>query len=298
MEEANKLTLGQPLEVQTPHQVPGILEIKGHHWLTRGHLIQYQPLLLDSSGPTLKTCHTLNLHATFMPAESPELAHSSLETLDQVYACRSDRTDQAVENHEEEWFTGGNSFVKDGGRRAGYAIVSTHSIRQAKSLLPNTSAQKAELITLVCQSLSHIRLYDPVGYSLYPQNSPRKNTGVGCLFPLQGIFLTQGSNLGLLHCRQILYCLSHQGEGKFVNINTNSKYAFLVLHAHTASWKDRRLLNARNSPIKYGAEILHLIEAVHKPKQVAVTPATGSKRELLKFPEETTGRIRKQRKQL
>ena len=29
---------------------------------------------------------------------------------------------------------------------------------------------------------------------------------------LQGIFLTQGSNLGLLRCRQILYCLSHQGS--------------------------------------------------------------------------------------
>ena len=93
-----------------------------------------------------------------MPAESPELAHSSLETLDQVYACRSDRTDQAVEHHEEEWFTG-NSFVKDGVRRAGYAIVSTHSIREATPLLLNTSAQKAELMTLVHQSLSHIRLF-------------------------------------------------------------------------------------------------------------------------------------------
>ena len=29
---------------------------------------------------------------------------------------------------------------------------------------------------------------------------------------IQGIFLTQGSNLALLHCRQILYCLSHQGS--------------------------------------------------------------------------------------
>ena len=29
---------------------------------------------------------------------------------------------------------------------------------------------------------------------------------------LQGIFLTQGLNLGLLHCRRILYRLSHQGS--------------------------------------------------------------------------------------
>ena len=38
-------------------------------------------------------------------------------------------------------------------------------------------------------------------------NSAGKNTGVGSLSLLQGIFLTQGSNLGLLQCRQILYCL-------------------------------------------------------------------------------------------
>ena len=43
-----------------------------------------------------------------------------------------------------------------------------------------------------------------------PWNSPGQNNGVGSLFLLQGIFLTQGSNLGLLHCRQILYQLSHR----------------------------------------------------------------------------------------
>ena len=31
---------------------------------------------------------------------------------------------------------------------------------------------------------------------------------MGCHSLLQGIFLTQGSNLGLLHCRQILYHLA------------------------------------------------------------------------------------------
>ena len=34
---------------------------------------------------------------------------------------------------------------------------------------------------------------------------PGKNTGVGCHFLLQGIFLTEGLNPGLLHCRRILY---------------------------------------------------------------------------------------------
>ena len=40
-----------------------------------------------------------------------------------------------------------------------------------------------------------------------PWNSPGKNTGAGCHSLFQGIFPTQGSNPGFLHCRQILYCL-------------------------------------------------------------------------------------------
>ena len=39
-----------------------------------------------------------------------------------------------------------------------------------------------------------------------------KNTGMGSLSLFQGIFLTQGSNWGLLRCRQILYQLSYEGS--------------------------------------------------------------------------------------
>ena len=46
---------------------------------------------------------------------------------------------------------------------------------------------------------------------LHPWNSPGQNTGVGCR-ALLGIFPTQGSNPGFLHCRWILYHLSHQGS--------------------------------------------------------------------------------------
>ena len=47
---------------------------------------------------------------------------------------------------------------------------------------------------------------------LHPWDFPGKNTGVGCHFLLQGNFLTQGWNPGLLHCRQTLYHLSHEGS--------------------------------------------------------------------------------------
>ena len=47
---------------------------------------------------------------------------------------------------------------------------------------------------------------------LCPWGSPGKNTGVGSHSLLQAISLTQGLNLDLLHCRQILYGLSHEGR--------------------------------------------------------------------------------------
>ena len=50
-------------------------------------------------------------------------------------------------------------------------------------------------------------------HGLYgPWNSPGQNTGVGSHSLLQGIFPTQGLNPALLHCRRILYQLSHKGS--------------------------------------------------------------------------------------
>ena len=45
-----------------------------------------------------------------------------------------------------------------------------------------------------------------------PWNSLGQNTGVGSLSLLQGIFPTQGLSPGVLHCRRILYQLSHKGS--------------------------------------------------------------------------------------
>ena len=47
---------------------------------------------------------------------------------------------------------------------------------------------------------------------LCPWDFPGKSTGVGCCFLLQEIFPTHGLNPRLLHCRQTLYHLSHQGR--------------------------------------------------------------------------------------
>ena len=55
---------------------------------------------------------------------------------------------------------------------------------------------------------------NPPGFSVHEIFQARI-LGVGCHFLLQGIFPTQESNLGFLHCRQMLYPLSHQGSPKY-----------------------------------------------------------------------------------
>ena len=65
------------------------------------------------------------------------------------------------------------------------------------------------LVIQSCLTLCDLINCSPPGSLVYG-DSPGKNTGVGCHALLQVIFPTQGSNPGLLHCRQILYQLSHQ----------------------------------------------------------------------------------------
>ena len=61
-----------------------------------------------------------------------------------------------------------------------------------------------------------------------PWDFPGKNTGVGCHFLLQRTFPTQGLNLGLLHCRQMLYHLNHQGS-PYTHTHTHT-------HPHTHTY--------------------------------------------------------------
>ncbi|NXU46847.1 POL3 protein, partial [Drymodes brunneopygia] len=64
-------------------------------------------------------------------------------------------------------------------------------------------------------------------------------------------------------------------EGKAINIWTDSKYAFGVVHAHGAIWKERGLLNTQKKQIKHAEEILKLLEAIHLPKRVAIMHCRG-----------------------
>ena len=66
-----------------------------------------------------------------------------------------------------------------------------------------------------------------------PQEKP-KNTEVGSLSLLQGIFPTQESNWGVLHCRWILYQLSYEGnptKGIYMNFKFTENRKAEIYHS-------------------------------------------------------------------
>ena len=105
-----------------------------------------------------------------------------------------------------------------------YRILSEFSVLYSRSLLifyficsRVYKCEKVKVsVTPSCVTLCNPRDYSPLGL-LWSWNSPGKNTGMSSHSLLQGISLTPESNLGLLHCRQFLYHLSHQGIKAYVN---------------------------------------------------------------------------------
>ena len=107
----------------------------------------------------------------------------------------------AVETHDLPWW--GSPATPGGGKWAEWGVHWNSSVGLSHE---STFFQKFTWLTYV---LSHSVVSDSSwAYGLWPnrllcpRNSPGKNTGVGCHFLLQRIFLTQGSNLHLLHWQE------------------------------------------------------------------------------------------------
>ena len=98
------------------------------------------------------------------------------------------------------------------------AVAAADSILKSRdlTLLTNSQSYDFPVVMYGCEKSEVaqlcLTLCDPMDTRLLcPWDLLGKSTGVGCHFLLQGIFLTQGSNPGLPHCRQTLYHQSHQG---------------------------------------------------------------------------------------
>ncbi|KAK4810601.1 LOW QUALITY PROTEIN: hypothetical protein QYF61_007338, partial [Mycteria americana] len=194
--KAQKLTLGQPVTVFVPHAVQTVLEQRGHRWLSPSRLIQYQASpMIEQDDVILKVTSTLN-PATLLPVnENHELEHDCLQVIEQTYP----------------WKTriGSYSLMAAALWMMGNEKLDVLWEIEAKPLLANTSAQKAEIVAL-----------------------------------------TRALELS---------------ENMRVNIYMDSKYAFGVIHAHGAVWKERGL----NSNQTWRGNF-KLLQAVLKPKEVSV----------------------------
>ena len=70
-------------------------------------------------------------------------------------------------------------------------------------------------LEFLCSAVSYsVILWTVAGQAPLSMEFSRQEHWSGLPFPSKGIFPTQGSNPGLLHCRQILYHLSHWGSPK------------------------------------------------------------------------------------
>ena len=154
-------------------------------------------------------------------------------------------------------------------------------------------------VTQLCSTLCN-----PMDWGKNPWDFPGKNTGVGRHVLLQGIFPTQGSNPGLLHCRQTIYCLSHQGFPapgplvliKWMDDEKVDKYIILVLLSQVI-WGDEKqprcqclsapssLLSKSNGSSLHpvSVEVLHTLpdnlwgypqRGLYSPGSVSVQPAS------------------------
>ena len=68
-------------------------------------------------------------------------------------------------------------------------------------------------------------------------------------------------------------------EGQRANIFTDSKYAYLTLHAHAAIWKEKQFKRATGELIEHFREIQRLLKTIYCPKGVAVMHCKGHSRD-------------------
>ncbi|KAK1333903.1 LOW QUALITY PROTEIN: hypothetical protein QTO34_006292 [Cnephaeus nilssonii] len=148
VKDANKLTLGQEVWITTLHAIEGVLKQPPDRWMSNTRMTHYQSLLLNPPRVRFHPSAALN-PATLLP--DPDLdapLHDCAGILEQVHGLRKDLTDHPLPDADVTWFTDGSSFVRDGSRYVGAAVVTETNTVWAEALPSRTSAQRAELVAL------------------------------------------------------------------------------------------------------------------------------------------------------
>ena len=112
------------------------------------------------------------------------------------------------------------------GKYTQYSVIN-HSGKEDEKESIYVYAKSLQSCLTVCNPMQSTRL-------LCPWDSPGKNTGVVCHSLLQGIFLIQGLNLGLLHCGQVLITLRIS-----ISVHQIHTVSFIFFHKHVFLYLNR-----------------------------------------------------------
>ncbi|KAK4810474.1 LOW QUALITY PROTEIN: hypothetical protein QYF61_004254 [Mycteria americana] len=134
--------------VLVSHTVSAVLEQKGNHWLSPSRFLQYQAILVEPDDVSIEATNVTNPASFLSGVTSESLIHDCLETIETVYSSRPDLKEEPLEDAQDSCFTDGSSFVRQGIRKAGYAVTTASKVIESQSLPAGTSAQKAEIIAL------------------------------------------------------------------------------------------------------------------------------------------------------
>lgn len=146
VKDADKRTLGRKLLLRTPYATEGILKQPPDRWMSNGRMTHYQDLLLNP--PRIRFLPSITSNpASLLPDPNLDAPlHDCVEILSQVHVVQKDLMDQPLPDADATWYTDGSSFIRDGQRYVGVAVVTETETVWASALPKETLAQKAKLI--------------------------------------------------------------------------------------------------------------------------------------------------------
>ena len=140
-----------PITVFSSHNLSQLLTYKGLQTLPPSRVLSLQVALIEDPTLTFQSCLPLNISNLLpQPNTNHSLSHSCTETLEELLPHPSHIQEGTLPQAIYTWYTDGSSFLHEGARRAGYAIVSDTEVVEAQALPAHTTNQQAELIALTC----------------------------------------------------------------------------------------------------------------------------------------------------
>ena len=231
--ESKKLTFGASTTVFSHHNLSNLLTYKGLQTLPPSRVLSLQVALMEDTSLTFQGCAPINISNLLpQPNANHSPSHSCVEVLEDLLPHPSHIQEGSLSQATHTWYTDGSSFLCDGARRAGYAIVSDTEIIEARALPAHTTNQQAELIALTrafqLAAGQSVNVYTDSKYAFHILLSHAAIWKERGLLTAKGGSITNSEHImdllkashlpkaiGIIHCR------SHQSDSSIVSKGNN-----------------------------------------------------------------------------